>query len=137
MVAHFHPDYRLLDDVVLAEGTLEGCSSMSFAPVKSGGVFAAHPAYVDSITQIGGFTMNAKDSTDLDNEVYISHGWESFQVYEEMRTDKKYEIYVQMKDDGGDLAHGDTIMLDGNTIVAFFKGVSVSTKLPLPSDGLC
>lgn len=81
--------------------------------------------------------MNAKDSTDLDNEVYINHGWESFQVYEEMRTDKKYETYVQMKDDGGDLAHGDTIMLDGDTIVAFFKGVSVSAYSSLPANGRC
>ncbi|KAI9878041.1 MAG: hypothetical protein M1830_002092 [Pleopsidium flavum] len=124
-VAHFHPDYKLLDDLILDESTLEACSSMSFAQVKSGGVFAAHPAYVDAITQVGGFAMNAKDSTDLDNEVYVNHGWASFQVYEEMRTDKKYETYVQMKAHEGNLFHGDTIMFDGNIIVAFFKGVSL------------
>ncbi len=124
-VAYFHPDYKLLDDLILDESTLEACSSMSFAQVKSGGVFAAHPAYVDAITQVGGFAMNAKDSTDLDNEVYVNHGWDSLQIFEEMRTDRKYETYVQMKMHEGNLCHGDTIMFDGDTIVAFFKGVSV------------
>lgn len=125
-VAHFHPDFKLLDDVILDESNLEACSFMSFAQVKAGGLFAAHPAYIDAITQVGGFTMNAKDTTDLENEVYVNHGWESLQVYEEMRTDRKYQTYVQMKVDKGDLSHGDTIMLDGDTIVAFFKSVSVS-----------
>ena len=109
------------------ESTLEACSTLSFEQVKSGGAFAAHPAYVDSITQVGGFVMNAKDSTDLDTEIYVNHGWDSLQIYQEMRTDKKYQCYVQMKHDpSGGLVHGDTVMLDGDTVVAFFKGVSVS-----------
>lgn len=125
-VAHFHPDYKLLDNLILDESTLEAVSSMSFEGVKSSGIFAAHPAYVDAITQVGGFAMNASDACDLDKEVYVNHGWDSFQVYELLAKDRIYETYVQMrKDPRGDLVHGDTIVLDGNTVVAFFKGLSV------------
>ncbi|KAJ9640320.1 hypothetical protein H2199_005859 [Coniosporium tulheliwenetii] len=125
-VAHFHPDYKLLDNLILDESTLEAVSSMSFEGVKSSGIFAAHPAYVDAITQVGGFAMNASDACDLDKEVYVNHGWDSFQVYELLAKDRIYETYVQMrKDPRGDLVHGDTIVLDGNTVVAFFKGLSL------------
>lgn len=124
-VARFHPDYKLLDNLIMDEETLEACSTLNTAKISSKGDFAAHPAYVDAITQVGGFAMNAKDSTDLDEVVYVNHGWESFQVYEEARTDKTYDVYVQMKPHGEDLYHGDTIVLDGSTVVAFFKGVSV------------
>jgi noranthrone synthase len=126
-VATFHPDYKLLNHLVLDEPSLEACSKLNFSTVKSGGTFAAHPAYVDSITQVGGFCMNAKDSTDLETHVFVNHGWHSFQIYEELKNDRDYEVYVQMKHDKGDLYHGDTIVLDGDTIVAFFTGVSVSS----------
>ncbi|KAL9609770.1 MAG: hypothetical protein Q9167_005482 [Letrouitia subvulpina] len=133
-VAYFHPDYKLLDDLVMDESTLEACSTLSFEQVKSGGIFSAHPAYVDSITQVGGFVMNAKDSTDLDTEIFVNHGWDSLQIYQEMRTDKKYQCYVQMKPDPArGLVHGDTVMLDGDTVVAFFKGVSLKN---VPRNGL-
>ena len=126
-VAHFHPDYKLLDNLVLDESTFEAVSSLSFSRIKAGGKFAAHPASVDAITQVGGFAMNASDSTDLDSVVYVNHGWESLQIYDELASDKVYETYVQMhQDKKGDLCHGDTIVLDGDKVVAFFKGLSVS-----------
>lgn len=126
-VAHFHPDYKLLDNLVLDEATLESCSHLSFDRIKPGGKFFAHPAAIDAITQVGGFAMNAKDSTDLDVDVYVNHGWESFQIYEPLAIGKLYETYVQMHPDKkGNLCHGDTIVMDGDTVVAFFKGLSVS-----------
>ncbi|EHL03829.1 putative sterigmatocystin biosynthesis polyketide synthase [Glarea lozoyensis 74030] len=106
-VATFHPDYKLLNHLVLDEPTLEACSKLNFSTVKPGGTFAAHPA------------------TDLETHVFVNHGWHSFQIYEELKNDRDYEVYVQMKHDKGDLYHGDTIVLDGDTIVAFFTGVSL------------
>ena len=126
-VAHFHPDYKLLDNLVLDEATLEACSQLTFDRIQSQGTFYAHPAAVDAITQVGGFAMNAKDSTDLDVDVYVNHGWESFQIYEPLDKGIVYETYCQMvPDKKGDLVHGDTIVMNGDKVVAFFKGLSVS-----------
>jgi noranthrone synthase len=125
-VAHFHPDYKLLDNLVLDETTLEACSQLSFDRIQAGGKFYAHPAAVDAITQVGGFAMNAKDSTDLDVDVYVNHGWESFQIYEPLSKGIIYETYVQMHPDKrGNLCHGDTIVMNGDKVVAFFKGLSL------------
>jgi len=72
------PDYKLLGKLIPDESTLEACSKLNFSTVQPGGNYAAHPAYVDAITQVGGFAMNAKDSTDFDKDVFVNHGWSHF-----------------------------------------------------------
>lgn len=125
-MANFHPDYKLLDHLILNEADNEAASTMDFSAAKSDGTFAAHPAYVDAITQVAGFAMNANDNTDIQQEVFVNHGWDSFQVYQPLVKGKTYEVYSRMtKDKTGDLVHGDTIVLDGDVVVAFFKGLSV------------
>ncbi|KAL2819649.1 hypothetical protein BDW59DRAFT_120646 [Aspergillus cavernicola] len=125
-MANFHPDYKLLDYLILNEADNEAVSTMDFSAAKSEGAFAAHPAYVDAITQVGGFAMNANDNTDIQQQVYVNHGWDSFQVYQPLVKGKAYEVYSCMtRDKTGDLVHGDTIVLDGDVVVAFFKGLSL------------
>ncbi|KAL4789091.1 beta-ketoacyl synthase [Aspergillus venezuelensis] len=133
-MANFHPDYKLLDLLILNEADNEAVSTMDFSVAKIEGTFAAHPAYVDAITQVGGFAMNANDNTDIQQEVYVNHGWDSFQVYQPLVKGKAYDVYACMtRDKTGDLVHGDTIVLDGDVVVAFFKGLSLRA---VPRRGL-
>jgi hypothetical protein len=57
----------------------------------------------------------------------LTDGWESFQIFEAAQPDKTYDLYTQMKHHKADLYHGDTVVLDGTKVVAFFKGLSVSS----------
>ncbi|KAL4784871.1 beta-ketoacyl synthase [Aspergillus varians] len=133
-MANFHPDYKLLDHLILNEADNEAVSTMDFSAAKSDGAFAAHPAYVDAITQVAGFAMNANDNTDIQQQVFVNHGWNSFQVYQPLVKGKAYQVYCQMtRDKTGDLVHGDTIVLDGDVVVAFFKGLSLRS---VPRRGL-
>ena len=125
-VAQFHPDYRAVDELVLDSDTFEALSKVNFSQVKSLGSFSTHPAYIDVLTQTAGFVMNCKDSTDLESEIYINHGWDSFQVFEEISPKKTYQTYARMAKSEGTIWKGDTVMLDGDKIVAHFKGVAVS-----------
>ena len=126
-LASFHPDYRAIDEVILDSNTLEACSKCSFGQVKSQGTFSTHPAYIDVMTQTAGFVMNAKDSTDLDVEVYVNYGWKSLQIFEELMPNRSYTTYVKMSQSqsDGDFWEGDTVMLDGEKVVAYFKGVTL------------
>ncbi|KAL2132795.1 hypothetical protein VTI74DRAFT_3364 [Chaetomium olivicolor] len=125
-MASFHPDYKLLDNLIMDEAENEATCKMNFDDAKAAGTFAAHPAYVDAITQVAGFAMNAKDDTDITKEVYVNHGWGSFQVYEELAKGKTYEVYTKMvREKGSDMAHGDVVVLDGERVVAFFKDLSL------------
>ena len=125
-VAQFHPDYKLLDNVILDEDTLEATCTMDFSCVQPGGTYAAHPGEIDAITQLGGFMVNAQDSINLEEEVYISHGWDSLQVYKEMGPEEPYQVYVKMHRRDAEFYYGDTILLQGKKVVAFFKRVTVS-----------
>lgn len=129
-LAKFHPDYRAIDEVVLDGKTLEAYSVVNFGQVKKGGSFKCHPAYIDVLSQTAGFVMNGKDSTDLDVEIYVNHGWDSLQIFEELSPDKSYQTYVRMEKAEGTVFKGDTVMFDGDRVVAFFKGLAVSFLLP-------
>lgn len=125
-VADFGSDYKLLEDLILDDSTLEATCIMNFATVAPGGSFAAHPGCVDALTQVGGFAINARECMNLDVEVFISHGWEGLQLFEELKTDRKYETYVKMYADGNEFYRGDTVVMDQGKLVAFIKGVTVS-----------
>ena len=124
-LARFHDDYRAIDEMVLNSKTLEASSSLSFGTVKRSGNFHTHPALIDSLTQSCGFAMNCNDSTDLDVEVFMNHGWGSFQMFEPIDFDKKYTTYTRMVEGHDKLWHGDVVIFDGDTVVAFFGQVAV------------
>ncbi|KAL8677817.1 MAG: hypothetical protein Q9186_005797 [Xanthomendoza sp. 1 TL-2023] len=124
-LARFHDDYRAIDEVVLNSNTLEASSKLSFGSVRRDGNFHTHPAIIDALTQSCGFTMNCKDDTDLDNEVFMNHGWGSFQIFEPIDFDKKYTTYTQMREGTGGLWHGDVVIFDGDNVVASFKQVTM------------
>ena len=68
-LAQFHRDYQPLDEVIIDSNTLEVASQVNFKGVHAAGTFFTHPAYIDGLTQAGGFVMNCNDSNDLAVEV--------------------------------------------------------------------
>ena len=126
-LARFHDDYRAIDEIVLNSKTLEASSHLSFGSVKREGSFHTHPAIIDSLTQSCGFTMNCNDSTDLDVEVFMNHGWGSFQLFEPMDFDKKYTTYTRMEPGADKIWYGDVVIFDGEKVVAYFRQIAVRT----------
>ncbi|KAI4261875.1 MAG: hypothetical protein L6R42_002935 [Xanthoria sp. 1 TBL-2021] len=124
-LARFHDDYRAIDEMVLNSNTLEASSKLSFGSVRREGDFHTHPAIIDALTQSCGFTMNCKDDTDLDKEVFMNHGWGGFQIFEPINFDKEYTTYTQMREGTGGLWHGDVAIFDGDNVVASFKQVTM------------
>jgi noranthrone synthase len=125
-MAQFHPDYKLLEYLVLDGTANEAMATVDFSVCKDNGTYKLHPAYIDAITQVAGFTLNAKDDTDISKDVFVNHGWDSLQVYQPLQQGKQYKVHVKMEaDKQKDLVHGDTIVLDGDEVVAFFRGLSL------------
>ncbi|KOS19517.1 Noranthrone synthase [Escovopsis weberi] len=124
-LARFHDDYRAIDEIVLNSKTLEASSRLSFGSVKRGGDFHTNPAIIDSLTQSCGFTMNCNDGSDLDVEVFMNHGWGSFQMFEPMDFEKEYTTYTRMEEGPDKLWRGDVVIFDGDRVVAFFGQIAV------------
>lgn len=125
-LARFHDDYRAIDEVVLNSDTLEAASVLSYGSVKREGTFHTHPAIIDSLTQSCGFTMNCNDYSDLDTEVFMNHGWGSFQLFQPIDYAKNYTTYTQMKEGADKLWYGDVVVLDGDEVVAHLGSIAVS-----------
>ena len=124
-LARFHDDYRAIDEIILDSKTLEASSKLSFGSVKRGGDFHTHPAIIDALTQSCGFTMNCNDSTDLDIEVFMNHGWGHFTIFEPIDLNKEYTTYSRMHEGVDSLWHGDVTVFDGDNVVANFQRVTV------------
>ncbi|KAI1378966.1 ketoacyl-synt-domain-containing protein [Hypoxylon crocopeplum] len=119
-LARFHDDYRAVDEIVLNSKTLEASSHLSFGSFKKSGNFHTHPGLLDALTWSSGFAMNCNDNNDLDRDVFVNHGWGSFQLFEPMDFEKEYITYSRMVEGADRLWHGDVMVLNGDKIVAHF-----------------
>jgi Polyketide synthase dehydratase len=128
-LAQFDPNYRALNQIILDSDALEASSVVGFADVKTAGSFHTHPAYIDALSQAGGFVMNCNDKADLNVEVFVNHGWQSFQLFEELSATNTYQTHVSMREKPGKMWEGNVMVLDGEKVVAAFGGVVVSCSL--------
>ncbi|KAJ5521624.1 hypothetical protein N7527_005739 [Penicillium freii] len=123
-LAQFHNDYRPLDEVIMDSNTNECTSRVSFKGVEAQGTFHTHPAYLDGLTQAGGFVMNCNDKNDLDVEVFVNHGWESLQVYEPLSKEQTYSTFCQMSEREKRKYQGDVTVFDeSGRVVASYRGI--------------
>ena len=128
-LADFDPDYRALDEIVLDSSAMEASSIANFKDIKKKGKFFTNPAYVDALSQSAGFVMNANDKSNLELEVFVNHGWNSFQLFGDLSPQKNYETHVAMLESSGKMWQGDIFVLDGDKVVALFEGITVSQSL--------
>ena len=123
-VAEFDCNYRAIDDIILDSDALEACGNVRYN-CSDEGSFHTHPAILDALSQIGGFVMNANDSADLDKEVYVNHGWKSFQMFEPISAGKSYQTHVKMESRPDNLWEGDIMVFEAGRVVACFKGITL------------
>jgi naphtho-gamma-pyrone polyketide synthase len=124
-LADFDPNYRGLMDITLDNDTLEATGRVSFENILKDGTFHTNPAYIDALSQLGGFVMNANERVDLDKEVFVNHGWGSLQLFEPIDADKTYRSYVKMSEGKDKLWTGDIVIFDNDKVVAVFAQVAL------------
>lgn len=124
-LADFDPNYRGLVEITLDNDTLEATGRVSFKNILKDGTFHTNPAFIDALSQLGGFVMNANERVDLDKEVFVNHGWGSLQLFEPIDADKTYRSYVKMSEGKDKLWTGDIVILDNDKVVAVFAQVAL------------
>jgi hypothetical protein len=125
-LADFHHDYRCIDETIYDNENYEAACTVSFGQMKKGGTFHTHPGAIDGLTQSGGFAMNANAKTELKTEVFVNHGWDSFQIFEPIRDDCQYMTHVRMHPAENKQWKGDVVVFSDDRVVASIKGVCVS-----------
>ena len=126
-LAQFDPNYMGLKEVVLNSEALEAYSALSFEATKIDGYFHTHPAFIDALSQVGGFIMNANDNSNLEEEVFINHGWGGFRIFEPLQRDKEYQVHARMCETPGRKWEGNLTILDAGRLIACFSKIVVSS----------
>ncbi|PPJ57921.1 hypothetical protein CBER1_09856 [Cercospora berteroae] len=125
-VADFHNDYRGLTEIVMDNTALEATGKIEFKnPELLDGDFNTHPACIDALSQLGGFVMNANEGTDLNDEIYVNHGWRCLQIFNTIDAKKSYRSHVKMVEGSDKLWTGDVAIFDGDQLVAKFAGIAL------------
>ncbi|KAF4953245.1 hypothetical protein FSARC_12439 [Fusarium sarcochroum] len=138
----YGPVFQGIQQVCFDSEGLEGTAQVFLPPRKD--EFALNPYCCDSLGHLTGFIMNCSDSLDLDDYVYINHGWRYLRLTEPYQSGVHYQTYVKMQAVGPDDStySGDVHVLRDGKIIAVCGGVTfkkVSRKvlemlLPKPSS---
>ncbi|KAI1271590.1 polyketide synthase for naphthopyrone YWA1 [Xylaria sp. FL0933] len=86
--------------------------------------FEGNPYYIDSLGHLSGFIMNATESFDYKQQVFLNHGWESIRCAVKLSPDETYHTYVKMQSTDGMKYIGDVYIFHGDTIVGVNQGVA-------------
>lgn len=117
-------DYRGMDEVHMDASQFESVAAITLkTPASELGDYDMDPRWIDNLCHISGFTVNGNDTLN-DDEVYISHGWESLRFGEPIDPKKTYKSYVRMALTGeGGVRAGDVYILESDRIIGIAGGV--------------
>ncbi|CVK91833.1 bikaverin cluster-polyketide synthase [Fusarium mangiferae] len=120
----YGPAFQGIEQVWFDSEGLEGTGKVLMPSGKD--TFALNPYCCDSLGHITGFIMNCSDSLDLDDHVYINHGWRTLRLVEPYQCDVQYQTYVKMQAVGSDDStySGDVHVLRDGKIIGICGGVT-------------
>ncbi|TKX25774.1 polyketide synthase [Elsinoe australis] len=125
-LADFDPNYRGLSEITLDNDNMEATGFVTFKKVLNEGKFHTNPAFIDALSQLGGFVMNANEGVDLDKELFVNHGWENFQLFEPISPNMNYHSHVKMAEGDDKLWSGDVFIFDdANKLTAVFTKIQL------------
>jgi hypothetical protein len=121
-LADFDEKYRGLVAITLDNDAMEAAGTVSFAGIPVKGNFHSSPAYLDALSQLGGFVMNANEGVDLEKEVFVNHGWKSMRFLKELDPKMTYSSHVVMREGSDKLWEGDVLIFDSTKAVVGIVG---------------
>lgn len=134
-LADFDEKYRGLSAITLDNDNMEAAGMVTFKGIPNEGKFHTSPAYLDALSQLGGFVMNANEGVDLDKEVYVNHGWKNMRFFAKLDPAMTYYSHVKMTEGKDKLWEGDVLIFDEKkNLVGIVGGVSVSVTCRIGND---
>ncbi|KAI5293947.1 hypothetical protein KEM55_006838, partial [Ascosphaera atra] len=141
-LVNYSDEFRGMDEVFMDASQFESVANITFkTPESEIKDYALDPRWIDNLCHISGFTVNGNETLS-DDQVFISHGWDSLRFGEAIDHKKRYKSYVRMTLAGeGDVRAGDVYILEGDRIIGLAGGVKFQAvpkrvlSYLLPNDG--
>lgn len=122
-LVQYDEKYHGMKEVILDSKNFEATSLIEFRATENDGNFEVNPYWIDNITHLSGFALNASDAVDSKKQVYISNGWESLQLVRPLSARRSYRNYVKMHRGPRQTMVGDVYVFDEKDMVALAGGV--------------
>ncbi|RHZ44133.1 type I polyketide synthase [Aspergillus thermomutatus] len=123
-LVNYDESYRGMDEVILDASAFDATAKVTFKSAESDRDYYMDPRWIDNLCHISGFIVNASEATQSDEQVYISHGWESLRFGAAISHGKTYRCYARMLLSGNSaVRQGDVYILDDDTVVGLAGGV--------------
>lgn len=119
----YNDKYRSIEEVFLDSEYGDAVATIKLRPSVGMGNFTFSPYWIDGIVHVAGFLLNG-NPTKPEDVAYISTGFESLRIVEELSEDKFYTSYVSMQalEKKGSIM-SDVYVFDGDRLVAVCAGM--------------
>lgn len=123
-VVDYSPRYFGMEDLLLSSDRPESSARLCFDTPAEPENFVHNPFWIDTLAQLGGFSLNVNPPSGQD-DVYISHGWQSMRILRRLSDQESYACYVCMQPSEAQpgVWSGDVYVYSGNTVVALCMGL--------------
>lgn len=117
----YDENYQSIREVILDSENHEATAFVKFQAPQDN--FHRNPYWIDSFGHLSGFIMNASDTTDSKNQVFVNHGWDSMRCLKKFSPDVTYRTHVRMQPWRDSIWAGDVHIFDGDDVIAVYGGV--------------
>ncbi|RYP01440.1 hypothetical protein DL764_006210 [Monosporascus ibericus] len=123
-VVDYSSPYQALDNLHLNSKRPESFAKLCFPSSDDPQNFVHNPFWIDNLAQLGGFSLNVSPPSAQD-DVYISHGWQSMRILRRLSGDEQYSAYVCMQPspEENDVWSGDVYVFTDMEVVAMCSGL--------------
>ena len=138
----YEAPYRGMKRIIYNATQFEASADVTLCTLSKEESFVCAPYWLDSIGHLAGFCVNASDAESEQDHVYISHGWESLRLSEQLSPSKSYTTYVRMLPGGNSIMVGDVYLFEEEKVIGVFGGLKfqriprrvLDIMLPLAND---
>lgn len=122
-VVDYGDKYQGLEEVFFDSGYTDAAARVKLGSSTGAGNFTYNPYWMDAIVHLAGFVLNG-NVTKPNDIAYISAGFETLHVFEELSEDKSYTSYVCMQAmEKKDVFVGDVYVFADDKLVCLCAGV--------------
>ncbi|EED16360.1 polyketide synthase, putative [Talaromyces stipitatus ATCC 10500] len=128
-VVDYDPRYHGMKEVMINSSELEAVALVRLYEGTDAGNFFCSPLWLDNLAQLAGFIMNGVNVVDPRKFVYISHGWGSYQLADDIDAAKPYHVHVKMHPAEKNVVAGEVSIFQGGTIIGLCSSIKFQ-KVP-------
>uniref|UniRef100_A0A093VC14 Conidial yellow pigment biosynthesis polyketide synthase n=1 Tax=Talaromyces marneffei PM1 TaxID=1077442 RepID=A0A093VC14_TALMA len=128
-VVDYDPRYHGMKEVMINSNELEAVALVKLYEGTDAGDFFCSPLWLDNLAQLAGFIMNGVNVVDPRKFVYISHGWGSYQLADDIDPTKPYHVHVKMHPAEKNVVVGEVSIFQGDTMIGLCSSIKFQ-KVP-------